>query len=60
MLQTYFFPFTCTLKCTQCVKFCLLVYNVGAYRRKAAGTDRLHDFFRHDNEEAQEIRRFAA
>jgi len=36
------------------------VYNVGAYRRKAAGTDRLHDFFRHDNEEAQEIRRKCA
>ena len=39
--------------------FHVLVYNVGAYRRKAAGTDRMHDFFRHDNEEAQEIRKFA-
>ena len=39
------------------VKVFLLVYNVGQYRRKAVGTDRMHDFFRADNEEAQEIRK---
>eukprot|EP00794_Sanderia_malayensis_P016849 gene16850-18548_t len=36
------------------------VYNVGEYRRKAAGTDRMHEFFREDNLEAQEIRRKCA
>ncbi len=34
------------------------VYNVGQYRRKAVGTDRMHDFFRPDNAEAQEIRKY--
>ncbi|XP_065072098.1 6-phosphofructo-2-kinase/fructose-2,6-bisphosphatase 2-like isoform X1 [Rhopilema esculentum] len=36
------------------------VYNVGAYRRKAVGTDRMHDFFRVDNVEALEIRKKCA
>lgn len=33
------------------------VFNVGEYRRKAVGRDRLHEFFKHDNKEAQGIRK---
>ncbi|XP_031550476.1 6-phosphofructo-2-kinase/fructose-2,6-bisphosphatase 2-like [Actinia tenebrosa] len=36
------------------------VFNVGEYRRKVVGTDKLHDFFRVDNEQAQAIRRQCA
>lgn len=39
--------------------FISLVFNVGEYRRRAVGSDKLHDFFRVDNAEAQKIRRFA-
>ncbi|XP_020605187.1 6-phosphofructo-2-kinase/fructose-2,6-bisphosphatase 1-like isoform X2 [Orbicella faveolata] len=36
------------------------VFNVGEYRRRAVGSDKLHDFFRVDNTEAQTIRRQCA
>ncbi|KXJ12195.1 6-phosphofructo-2-kinase/fructose-2,6-bisphosphatase 3 isoform X2 [Exaiptasia diaphana] len=36
------------------------VFNVGEYRRKVVGTDKLHDFFRPDNDQAQIIRRQCA
>ncbi|KAK3739730.1 hypothetical protein QZH41_016177 [Actinostola sp. cb2023] len=36
------------------------VFNVGEYRRKVVGTDKLHDFFRADNDQAQSIRRQCA
>ncbi|EDO34619.1 predicted protein [Nematostella vectensis] len=36
------------------------VFNVGEYRRKAVGMDKLHDFFKVDNQEAQAIRRQCA
>lgn len=38
--------------------FISAVFNVGEYRRKAVGLDRLHEFFKHDNREAQEIRKW--
>ena len=38
--------------------FYIVVFNVGEYRRRAVGSDKLHDFFRVDNTEAQTIRRF--
>lgn len=36
------------------------VFNVGEYRRRAVGSDKLHDFFRMDNTEAYEIRKKCA
>nr|XP_058946442.1 6-phosphofructo-2-kinase/fructose-2,6-bisphosphatase 1-like isoform X2 [Pocillopora verrucosa] len=36
------------------------VFNVGEYRRRAVGSDKLHDFFRVDNAEAQKVRRQCA
>lgn len=35
-----------------------IVFNVGEYRRKAAGANKSHDFFRPDNMEAQKLRMY--
>lgn len=36
----------------------LAVFNVGQYRREAVQSYKNYEFFRHDNEEAMQIRRF--
>ena len=38
--------------------YVIKVFNVGEYRRRAVGSDKLHDFFRIDNTEAYEIRKY--
>ena len=54
-----------TLKMNHCnpkwlilfVNFSFSAFNVGEYRRRAVGSDKLHDFFRVDNADAQKIRK---
>lgn len=38
--------------------YCVAVFNLGVYRREAVKAYKSYDFFRHDNEEAMEIRKW--